>query len=293
MREPRHRTSPATTAACTTALLATLAAAPAPALSQSLVYGTDFEPPTFAAGPLGDTFGLPNSGQDGWRALPREPYATAPSPWVTITTQRAFSGSQSLQLRMDASFYNGVNGLGASAWRDYAASPLVLNSPDRVFSVSMRLYLDQAPSSDLGWGLSFVNAIGGAGVRITPDDKLVYAHNQMNQPAVFTPGFGLHNTWLQLTLERDPLDWTLLRLSVSDGSRTWQQQVGGPPASMTTMAIGGVIPSFPVAAYGTAYVDDFRMGYDLAPVPEPASWALWLAGIGVLVARRRSAAVAR
>lgn len=50
-----------------------------------------------------------------------------------------------------------------------------------------------------------------------------------------------------------------------------------------------------VAAYDTYYTDnsdpdgDHRYLIGLAPVPEPATWALALAGIGVLLTRRRAA----
>jgi MYXO-CTERM domain-containing protein len=275
------------------ALALATTALPLLAGAQTVVYASGFEPPGFNVGPVGDAYLQPDSGQDGWQASPREPYASAPSPWVAISPQRAYGGTQSLQLRMDTSFYNGVNGYGASAWRNFSSTPLALNSTTDAFSVSMRLYLDQASSSDLGWSMSLYTSVTGVGVRLTPDNKLVYGHNLMNQAVSFAPGFDLHNTWLQLTLETDPTDWTTLRLSVSNGAQSWQQQVSSPGGAMNYFAFGGAIPTFPVAAFGTAYVDDLRIGYNLAAVPEPGSGALWLAGLGtVLLWRRRAAAVA-
>jgi hypothetical protein len=278
----------------TTLLRATLAAAligtfTLPTLAQTVVYSTGFEAPTFTLGPIGDSYGLPQSGQDGWQASPRAPYSAAPSPWALVSTQRAASGTQSLQLSMQSDYFNGVNAYGVSASKSFSATPIVLNSPTDAFSVSMRLYLDQTPTSDLGWVLSM--STGGCcalGVTLLPGGQQVrYGHNLMNQSVTFTPGFNLLNTWLTLRIERDAADHTALRLSIGNGSTTWQQLLTSPGGAMPYVGFSGVMPTFPVAPLGTAYIDDFVVGYNLAAVPEPAGWALMLAGVSALLARRR------
>jgi hypothetical protein len=262
---------------------------PLAALSQTVVYSTGFEAPTFTVGPIGDAYLLPNSGQDGWRASPRAPYATAPSPWALVSTQRPASGTQSLQLSMQSDFYNGVNGYGVSVSKDFSATPIALNPLTDAFSVSMRLYLDQSPTSERGWGLSLTTAnCCGLGVTLLPaTQQVVYGHNLMNQSVSYSPGFSLVNTWLTRRIERDATDYSALRLSIGNGSTTWQQLLSSPGGAMPYVAFGGIIPTFPVAAFGTAYIDDLTIGYNLAAVPEPASWALMLVGVSALLARRR------
>jgi hypothetical protein len=260
--------------------------------SQTVVYSSTFEAPLYSLGPIGDSHGAPLSGQDRWLASPREPYSAAPSPWVVVNDQRATSGTQSMSLRMDPSFFNGVNARGAEAARDFSNSPIVLNSPVDAFSVSMRLYLQQTAASDLGWALSlYTGGCCGLSVSFLPGgDKVGYGHNLMNQGQTFTPGFGLLNTWLTVRLERDPLDHTALLLSLGDGSQTWTQQLTSPGGAMPYFAISGLMPTFPVAPYGTAFVDDLVIGYNLAAaVPEPTPAILWLAGAAGLAGwmRRR------
>lgn len=261
---------------------------PLAASAQTLVYGTDFEAPRYTLGPAGDAYGLPNSGQDGWRTSPRAPYSVDPSPWVLISDARAYSGSQALQLVMDPSFYNGVNGYGAYALRDFSATPIVLNSLTDAFSITMKVYLDQAPTSDLGWTLSMnTGGIYALGMTLQSDNRVAYGHSLMNQGQTFTPGFDLHNRWLTLRLERDAIDYTSLRLSLSAGGQSWSQQVTSPGGSMPYVSFGGVIPTFPVSPYGVATIDDVRIGYNLPAVPEPATWSLWLAAAGIALARLR------
>lgn len=257
--------------------------------AQTIQFQADFESPLYTLGPVGDTYLLPTSGQQGWLAAPRAPYATAPSPWVNVSNLRAAGGTQSLQLLMDNSYFNGINGYGASAWRDFGLQPLALNSPTDALSVSMSLYLEQSASSDLPWQLtlSTFNCCG-LNVTILPNDQVGYAHNLMNTGITFTPGFSLHNTWIRLTLERDPIDYTLLRLTLNNGSQQWQQQLSSPGSSMPYVVFGGAMPNIPTAlTRGTAYVDDVLIGYNLPMVPEPASAGLMLAGIAALVARQR------
>jgi hypothetical protein len=268
---------------------AVTAAVPLPVLAQTVVYSTGFESPTFAVGPIGDAYGLPDSGQDGWRASPRAPYSAAPSPWALVSTQRAASGAQSLQLSMQADYFNGVNAYGVTAGKDFSATPIVLNSATDAFSVSMRVYLEQSPTSDLGWTLSMsTGGCCGLGVTLLPGGQQVrYGHNLMNQSVTFTPGFNLLNTWFTLRLERDPGDVSALRLGLDNGSQSWQQQLTSPGGAMPFVSFSGVMPTFPVAPLGTAYIDDVVIGYNLAAVPEPAGWALMLAGLGCVAARRR------
>jgi hypothetical protein len=40
---------------------------------------------------------------NGWGAWPVEAYTAGPSPWATVTDQRAASGAQSLRLSIDPS----------------------------------------------------------------------------------------------------------------------------------------------------------------------------------------------
>lgn len=266
-----------------------IAAAPGVVLAQTLVYGSDFEAPLYGLGPVGDTLGAPTSGQDGWLAQPRAPFSSAPSPWVTVSDVRATSGSQSLRLAMDDSYFNGVNGNGVNAVRDFSSQPIGLNSPTSAFSVSMNLYLDELPTSDLSWSLSMLT--GGCcalGMTILPGNQVRYGHNLMNQSVLYAPGFNLFNTWLQVRIERDPGDYTALRLSIGNGSQVWQQQVSSPGGAMPYVAFGGNMPTFPTASTrGVAYIDDLRIGYDLNPIPEPSTAVLAMMGLGVLAASRR------
>jgi hypothetical protein len=254
---------------------------PLGALAQTVVYATGFESPTFTMGTIGDSYGLPSSGQDGWRAAPQQAYGAGPSLQALVSGQRVASGSQALQITAN------INTGNVGVWREYTANPIVLNSPTDPFSVSMRLYLDQAPASDLTWGISLsTGGCCGLGMTVTGDNRVLYGHNLANQSSTFTPGFDLHNTWLTATIERDPLDYTLLRLSLSTGSQSWSQRVSSPGGAMPIVSFGAGVPTFPTAATaGVAYVDDLRIGYSLAPVPEPAVWALWLGGAAALTWR--------
>lgn len=274
------------TAVLALAITATLTL-PLPALAQTVIYSTGFEAPTFATGPIGETLGLANSGQDGWRATPRAPYSGAPSPWALVSTQRAASGTQSLKLSMEPDYFGGA----VSAYKTFYPAGIALNSPTDAFSVSMRLYLQQSTTSDLGWTVN-MSTFGccGLGLALLPGGQQVrYGHTRMNQSVVFTPGFNLLNTWLTVRIERDPVDYTALRLSIDNGSASWQQQVTSPGGAMPYVAISGNMPTFPVAPYGTAYVDDLVIGYNLAAVPEPESLSLMLAGVVALTAWRRRA----
>lgn len=254
-----------------------------------MLYSTDFEAPVFTVGSLGDTYGLPGSGQDGWRASPREPYAAEPNPWVSVSTQRAASGEQAVQLRMDNSCFNGVNAYGAVASRDYASNPIVLNSVTERFSASMAVYLDQGAGIDLPWALYMLNARGGLSVTLQPNGQVQYAQSASNFSTTFTPGFSLFNQWLTLSIERDPQDVSALRLGLSNGSQSWQQVVTSPGGAMTQFGFTGVMPTFPTAmTRGSAFIDDVRIGFNLAaPVPEAGTWALWLGGVGLLTLARR------
>ncbi len=260
------------------------------AQAQTMVYGTNFESPSFSVGVLGDAYQQPASGQDGWQTTPREPSASAPSPYVLVSTQKAWSGSQSVQLVQSAQ--TAVIGGTAAMYRTLGNPGVTLNSQTDPFRLSMMLYLDQEASSDLPWALSLTTGgCCGLGMWLLPDNRVMYGHNLMNTAAFYTPGFSLKKTWLSVAIERDPVEWTALRLSIGNGSQTWQQMVSSPGGAMPIVSFGAVMPNFPVAAYGTAYVDDFQIGYNLSAVPEPGSWALLLVG-GIALAgwpRRRRA----
>jgi hypothetical protein len=269
--------SPVTLAIC----LAT-AALPVGSLAQTVIYETGFEAPVFHTGPVGHSY-LATDGQDGWFAAPRAAYSAAPSPWVTVTDQFARTGSQSLKFDMNASTFG-----APGAWRELAPGSVTLNSPTDPFRLSMDLYLDQAPGSDLPWNLylsaGFVISLG---LTIQPNNTLTYGHTYMNMGATFTPGFDMKNTWLNVVLERDPTDYTALLLSISGRGQTWQQQLSSPGGAMNYVGFGASMPTFPVAPYGVAYMDNFQLGYNLTPVPEPAGHALMLVAVGGLLLRRQ------
>lgn len=271
------------------AVVLMIATAPLVSLAQTVLFESDFEAPIYGLGPVGDTLGAPNSGQDGWRALPRAPFSAAPSPWATIDDVRATSGTQSLRLVMDDSFFNGVNAQGVNVGRDFSSQPIALNAPTDPFSVSMNLYLEAAPTTDLSWSLSMLSGgCCGLGMEFLPGNQVRYGHNLMSQSALFTPGFSLFNTWLRVVIERDPTDYTALRLSIAQGNQLWQQQVTSPGASMAFVSFGAVMPTFPTTfSRGTAYVDDVRIGYNLNPIPEPGTAVLAMMGLGILAASRR------
>jgi len=244
------------------------------AQAQTIVYGTNFEGPTFSVGALGDAYLQPASGQDGWQTTPRAAYSADPSPWVLVSTQMAWSGAQSIQLAQNAQTFGTVG-----MYRSLGNPGVTLNSQANPFRLSMMLYLDQQTSSDLPWALSLTTgSCCSVGLTLLPDNRVMYGHNLMNTAAFYTPGFSLKKTWLSVAIERDPVDYTALRLSIGNGSQTWQQVVTSPGGSMPIVGLGAVMPTFPVSPYGTAYVDDFQIGYNLSAVPEPANWALLLAG---------------
>lgn len=270
------------------AVVSMLVSMPLISFAQTVLFESDFEAPLYGLGPVGDTFGAPSSGQDGWRALPRAPFSAAPSPWATVNDVRATSGSQSLRLVMDDGFFNGVNAQGVNVVRDFSSQPIALNSQTDPFSVSMNLYLDAAPTTDLSWSLSMLSGgCCGLDMAILPGNQVRYGHNLMSQSVLFSPGFSLFNTWLQVVIERDPTDYTALRLSIGNGSQLWQQQVTSPGTSMAFVSFGANMPTFPTAfSRGTAYLDDVRIGYSLNPVPEPGTAVLAMLGLGILAASR-------
>jgi hypothetical protein len=273
------------TTALTAGVLLSLALA-SNAQAQTILYGTNFESPTFSVGALGDAYAQPASGQDGWQTTPRAAYTTAPSPWVLVTTQRAWSGTQSVQLAQDAQTFGTV-----SMGRLVGNPGVALNSPTDPFRLSMMLYLDQEASSDLPWALTLTTgSCCGLTMTLRPDNQVGYAQSAANFGQTFSPGFSLKKTWLSVAIERDPLDYTSLRLSIGNGSQSWQQSVTSPGGTMPYVSFGAVMPTFPTSPYGTAYVDDFQMGYNIAAVPEPGSWALLLIGglaMGRTVRRQR------
>jgi len=198
-------------------------------------------------------------------------------------------GSQSLRLSIDPN----TNGQIA-AGKSFAPDAIALNGGPGRFGLALQIYLDQAASADTSWTVGLTTGGGlNVGMALLPDNRVMFGHYLMNVAAFFTPGFDLHNTWLTVGMARDPADASALLLSLSGRGQTWQQQVSSPGGSMPIVYLSGSWPTFPNYSGAVAYVDDFRVGYDLAPVPEPGRWALLLGGAAGLAAWRRRGAVRR
>lgn len=267
-----------------TALALITLALQAPARAETLIYSTGFEAPAYQNGPIGGSYySTPQWVADnGWGAWPVLPYTAGPSPWALVTDERAASGAQSLKLSIDPAT-NGQIGV----WRGFYPNQIGL-SPigPNIFGLSLNLYIAQAADSDVTWSIGLQGNVS-LGFAITPDGRIYYGHGGQSQGATFNPGFDLRNTWLAVSLVGDPATFGL-RLTVSGRGQTFEQMVGNPGYEVNQLSIGGAWPTFPVYKAGTAYVDNLRLGYNLAPaVPEPGAAAMLLAGLAGLTAWRR------
>jgi hypothetical protein len=253
---------------------------PASTPAETLIFATDFEAPGYSLGPIGgSSSSVPQfTSASGWYAWPVEAYSPNPSPWAVVTDQKAASGDQSLRLSINPNNRIDVN-------RSHNLS-LSSGGTDR-FGLSMRLYVDQAADSDVSWNIgvadNFANLMG---ITLTPAGQVMYAQRLMNTAVFYNPGFSLKHAWLDVTIEGNPVDASSILLSISNGSQNWQQVVSSPGGLATRFYVGGAWPSFPLYRSGTAYVDDLRVGYNLAPIPEPSSAALVLIGVVGLIKRR-------
>lgn len=258
------------------------------AFAETLLYSTGFEAPAFAAGPIGGGYyDQPQwTAANGWSATPNAPYTTDPSPWAVVSGSKPASGSQSLRLSIDP---NTNPQIGVT--KRFTPDTVALNGGPGRFGLSMQLYIDQATTADTRWTVGLTTGNGlNVGMTLLPDNRVMFGHYLMNVAAFFTPGFDLHNTWLTLGIERDPAEASALLISLSGRGQTWQQQVSSPGGTMPMVYLNGNWPTFPNYTGAVVYVDDFRVGYDLAPVPEPGPWALLLGGMaGLLGWRRRGA----
>lgn len=257
--------------------------------AESLLFATGFEAPTYQTGPIGGGYySVPQfTSANGWYAWPVAPYSADPSPWALVTDQKAAGGSQSLKLFIDPAANSQI---GVS--RNLAPGNLSLggSGADR-FGISLRLYIDQAADSDVSWSIGVADSYANLmGITLTPGGQVMYAHRYMHTSAIYSPGFQLKDTWLDVTIEGNPADASSVLLTLAGRGQTWQQVVSSPGGVGTRFYVGGAWPTFPLYRSGTAYVDDVRLGYNLAAVPEPAEWVS-AAGIGLLafaMLRRRN-----
>jgi PEP-CTERM motif len=267
------------------ATLAASLAVPA-AQAETVVYATSFEAPAYPTAPIGGGYySTPQwVAANGWGAWPSAPYSADPSPWAAVTNERAASGTQSLRLSIDPAT-NGSIGV----WRSFYPGNFDI-SPLRAdpFTLSLKLYLQQTPDSDVTWSVGMQGA-PSLGFSFTPDGRVYYAHGGQSTGAYFDPGFDVHNTWLNVSLVADAPS-SGFKLTVSGRGHTFEQVVANPGYPVNQLSIGGAWPTFPTYKAATAYVDDVRLGYGLTTaVPEPESWALMLCGIAGLAAWRRKA----
>lgn len=264
------------------AVLLTLGA-PELGRSETVLFNTGFEAPTYSPGPIGGGYyAVPQfTSALGWYAWPLEPFSADPSPWAVVTGTRAASGSQSLKMSIDPTSNSQI-----AVGRTFNPGTAALSAG---FGVSLRLYLDQAADSDVSWSVSFSDGFAGLlGITLTPSGQVMYGHRFMSTSSFFNPGFDLKNKWLDVSLEVNPIDASDIMLRISNGSQNWQQVVSSPGGAVTWFSMGGAYPTFPLYKSGAAYVDDLRLGYNLTPVPEPASGALLLLGAaGVVLLRKR------
>lgn len=253
------------------------------AQAETLIYATGFEAPDYATGPIGGGYYSQPQwvAANGWGAWPNQPYTIDPSPWAVVSTQRAASGDQALRLSIDPAT-NGQIGV----WRSFYPNSVGLApTGGQVFGMAMDLYLEQAANSDVTWSVGLQGSVP-LGFSFTPDGRLYYATAAQSQGAYFQPGFDIHNTWLHVSLESDPAGYGMT-LTVSGRGQTFQQAVANPGYSANQFSFGGGWPTFPTYQPGVAYMDNLRIGYNLAPVPEPAPAALWLLGAVAWLGWRR------
>ena len=271
------------TSAATVLALATML----PAQAETLVYATGFEAPGFSTGPIGGGYyDLPQwTHANGWSAWPNQPYSAAPSPWAVVSDLRAASGTQSLRMSVDDSSNSQI-----IVGRTIPAPGLPLGN----FGVAMNLYIEQTADSDVTWSMGLSDGYATLiGMSFLPDDRVQFGHRLMHTSSLYTPGFDLHNTWLTLRMESNPADNSSVLLTVAGRGQTWQQVVTSPGGAATSFYTSGAYPSFPLYKDGVAYMDNLRIGSDLAPsvpVPEPQTWALMLLGLGALARSARQRA---
>jgi hypothetical protein len=222
---------------------------------------------------------------NGWSAWPNQPYSAAPSPWAVVSDLRAASGTQSLRMSVDDSSNSQI-----IVGRTIPAPGLPLGN----FGVAMNLYIEQTADSDVTWSMGLSDGYATLiGMSFLPDDRVQFGHRLMHTSSLYTPGFDLHNTWLTLRMESNPADNSSVLLTVAGRGQTWQQVVTSPGGAATSFYTSGAYPSFPLYKDGVAYMDNLRIGSDLAPsvpVPEPQTWALMLLGLGALARSARQRA---
>lgn len=257
--------------------------------AESLLFATSFEAPTYQTGPIGGGYySVPQfTSANGWYAWPVAPYSADPSPWALVTDQMAADGSQSLKLFIDP---NANNQIGVNRSLPFGNLSLGGSGANR-FGISLRLYIDQPADSDVSWSIGLADSYATLmGITLTPGGQVMYGHRSMSTSATYNPGFQLRDTWLDVTIEGNPADASSVLLTLAGRGQTWQQVVSSPGGVGTRFYVGGAWPTFPLYRSGTAYVDDVRLGYNLAAVPEPAEWVS-AAGIGLLafaMLRRRN-----
>jgi len=251
--------------------------------AEVVLYGTGFEAPVIAVGELDE--------QDNWETSVN----AAVNYDAKVSTQRSAGGTQSVRLAtMDI--------LPRSAAVYQLASPAVvdLGGPDNFF-ITTKLFVEQAAvpydppfdAAEGGWGMGLMTALGALiGMTIQADGELAYAHMNSPTSTIVNSGLSLLQTWVTLTMRRNPNDPAEILLSAVTDAGSWNGAMGMPSttSSSSTFYIGGGRGSYdysyaPLAPHPVAFYDDIRVGYNMSgpgdgtELPQPGT--LWLLAIGL------------
>ena len=240
---------------------AALAAGVSGAAQAGLPYSTGFEPPTFSSGPI--------AGQDGWNTFS----ASGQGALAAVTTAAALSGTQSLGVSATAAAQTGgFYDFGATG----GATTLVMSGDIMVDSAGSNAEYQFAT---LGPGLfpfaSGIDWATGTIIAITAGFPVI---------GTFSSNVW-HHVEIDSNLATQTFDVRLDGATLASGLAFCGDNSGCAGGPVTTLE-NAFFDTFGGQTAGAGYLDNFS----LSAAPEPAAWALMLAGFalaGAALRRRR------